>query len=75
MTDVQVTCFRCKTSFTVDAETKRAVCPGCGAIGRWLDCQKCQTVVDVWAKHDRGHWQFVCPHCRFQQWWKVSASS
>jgi DNA-directed RNA polymerase subunit RPC12/RpoP len=70
--DIEVVCARCRTSFDVPGETKRAVRPRCEAVGRWFTCLKCGEIVDVWAKKDRRKWQYICPHCRHQQWVRTS---
>jgi DNA-directed RNA polymerase subunit RPC12/RpoP len=75
MADVEVTCFRCKTGFAVPAETTRAVCPNCQAIGRWFHCDKCNELVAVWARKDRHKWQYKCPSCRRNHWVTVERRS
>jgi len=73
--DVVATCFLCKTRVTVPAVTKRAVCTGCGAIGRWFLCTGCHKTCGIWSRTDDAVWSFTCPLCGTKQRHRPVASA
>lgn len=75
MSEVCITCFKCKTACSVPGDTSVTSCPNCHATGRWFKCTGCDNKVNVWSARDTGTWTFTCPHCGRKQGTKVAPTA